>query len=226
MHTEVSEFINTLSLEFKRHADPEKASEQKAYLQNKFDCYGLLTQQRRNIQKPFLVREFLPPKDQLKPIVKQLLEKPQREYHYFAQELTLKYVKHMNAKDIQLFEYMICHKSWWDTVDFIATKLVGHYFKVFSGEKNKYISKWLSTDHMWLHRTALIFQLKYKEDIDTVLLSQVINAMLGSKAFFINKAIGWVLREYSRTNPDWVVDFVDNTNLNPLSKREALRLIK
>lgn len=72
----------------------------------------------------------------------------------------------------------------------------------------------------------MLFQLKYKEEIDAKLLSHVIESLLGSKEFFINKAIGWVLREYSRTNPTWVVSFVEVHTLHNLSKREALRLLK
>lgn len=226
MTSEILEYIEALSFEFNKNANPERAAQQNAYLQNKFECYGLKTAQRREIQKPFLIREFLPPKEHLEEIVKILWDKPQREYHYFAQELVFKYAKHMEVKDIYLFEYMISHNSWWDTVDFIANKLVGQYFKTFPNKKTKYINKWLATNTIWLHRTALLFQLKYKKDVDTLLLSHVINTLIGSKAFFINKAIGWVLREYSRTNPEWVINFVNITNLNTLSKREALRLIK
>jgi len=72
----------------------------------------------------------------------------------------------------------------------------------------------------------VIFQLKYKKDLDTELLSSTINFLLGSKEFFINKVLGWVLREFSRTNPKWVIEFVDNTEFTTLSKKEALRLIK
>jgi 3-methyladenine DNA glycosylase AlkD len=79
---------------------------------------------------------------------------------------------------------------------------------------------------MWLQGSALIFQLKYKNDLDTKLLAYTINSLLGSNEFFINKAIGWILREYSKTNPKWVVKFVNETKLHSLSKREALRLIK
>lgn len=121
---------------------------------------------------------------------------------------------------------MITHQSWWDTVDFIATKLLGAYFKTYPEEKEKYVNKWLKSNNIWLQRSALLFQLKYKTDLDTVLLSCTITSLLGSKEFFINKAIGWVLREYSKSNPEWVIDFVNENHLTALSKREALRLVK
>jgi len=220
------EFINTLEIEFEKHKNAKIALEQKAYMRHQFQFYGLKATVRREIQKPFFIKEYLPQKREIEHIIKTLWEKPQREYQHFAQELAFKYVKQLELKDINLFEFMVTNKSWWDTVDFIANKLMGEYFKTFPNQKEKYVTKWLKSDNMWLQRSALLFQLKYKNKIDTVLLSSTINSLLNSKEFFINKAIGWVLREYSRTNPNWVIEFVNNTELSTLSKKEALRLLK
>ena len=220
------EFINTLEIEFEKHKNAKIALEQKAYMRHQFEFYGLKATVRREIQKPFFIKEYLPQKSEIEHIIKTLWEKPEREYQHFAQELAFKYVKQLELKDINLFEFMVTNKSWWDTVDFIANKLMGEYFKTFPNQKEKYVTKWLKSDNMWLQRSALLFQLKYKNKIDTVLLSSTINSLLNSKEFFINKAIGWVLREYSRTNPNWVIEFVNNTELSTLSKKEALRLVK
>ena len=220
------EFINTLEIEFEKHKNAKIALEQKAYMRHQFEFYGLKATVRREIQKPFFIKEYLPQKSEIEHIIKTLWEKPEREYQHFAQELAFKYVKQLELKDINLFEFMVTNKSWWDTVDFIANKLMGEYFKTFPNQKEKYVTKWLKSDNIWLQRSALLFQLKYKNKIDTVLLSSTINSLLNSKEFFINKAIGWVLREYSRTNPNWVIEFVNNTELSTLSKKEALRLLK
>lgn len=107
----------------------------------------------------------------------------------------------------------------------IATKLVGSYFKQHPQQITPKINQWISSNNIWLQRTALLFQLKYKEDLDTDLLRHIIEPLLGSDEFFINKAIGWILREYSRTDQDWVIDFVEQHLLSKLSKKEALRLI-
>lgn len=219
-------FIEALENEFKRNADANIAAQQKAYLRNQFEHFGLKTPIRREIQKPFLVKAFLPSKSESELIIKTLWNKPQREYHYFAQELAFKYTKQLEKEDIALFEYMITHKSWWDTVDFIAPKIIGNYFKQFPEQKKVYVEKWLTSNTIWLQRAAIIFQLKHKQEVDTESLTSSINALLGSKEFFINKAIGWMLREYSRTNPEWVLTFVNNTPLSALSKKEALRLLK
>jgi 3-methyladenine DNA glycosylase AlkD len=224
--TKMTAFIDTLKIEFEKHINAKVALEQKAYMRNQFEFYGLKSAERREIQKPFFNKEYLPNKSDLNIIVKTLWEKPQRDYQYFSQELAFKYVKQLEKKDIKLFEHMVTHKSWWDTVDFIAVKLMGAYFKAYPQQTAKYVKKWLKSNNIWLQRSALLFQLKYKKDLDTEILSSTINAILGSKEFFINKAIGWVLREFSRTNPKWVIEFVNKTALNSLSKKEALRLIK
>ena len=227
VHREIylSEFIAALENEFSAAANSRLALEQKAYVRNRFEFYGLRTTERREIQKPFLLQNFLPKKSDSTAIIKVLWLKPQREYHHFSQELALKYVSQLEKKDINLFEYMVTHNSWWDTVDFIANKLMGAYFKKYHDQRNIYIEKWLQSTNIWLHRSALLFQLKYKNDLDKEFLSHIINSLLDSKEFFINKAIGWVLREYSRTNPEWVIEYTEKTELSTLSKREALRLI-
>lgn len=221
----MKEYISTLRTEFKRNANPGIASGQKAYMKNKFEFYGINAPLRKELQKPFLLKLHLPAKKDLGKIVKTLWELPQREFQMFAQELAGKYKKELVKEDIKLLQYMITHKSWWDTVDFIAAHLVGAYFKIYPELRQKITDKWLKSGNMWLQRSALLFQLKYKAEVDVDLLSINIKYLLGSKEFFINKAIGWALRQYSKTNPDWVRSFVSNNNLHPLSRREALRLI-
>ncbi|MGB5363227.1 MAG: DNA alkylation repair protein [Aureibaculum sp.] len=221
----MSIFVKNLEIELKKNADKTNASGQKAYMRHQFEFYGLKAAKRREIQKPFLIKGNLPEKSELEDIIKALWTKPQRDFHYVGQELVFKYIKQFEKKDIELLEFMVIHKSWWDTVDYIAANLVGAYFKIYPKEIKNTISKWLVSNNIWLQRSALLFQLKYKEELDTVLLSNIITHLLGSKEFFINKAIGWILREYSKTNPKWVLELTKRTNLDQLSKKEALRLI-
>ena len=218
-------FVELLGAEFKANANSKIASQQKAYLRDQFSFYGMKTPLRRAVQKPFLVNEYLPPKEQLEGLVRTLWNKPQREYHYFAQELVQKYTKQFEEKDIILFEFMITNNSWWDTIDFIATKIIKSYFKKFPDQRDASIERWISSGNIWLQRTCIIFQLLEKEKTDVPLLRHVITSLLGSKEFFIDKAIGWALRDYSRTNPEWVMNFVKNVALHPISKKEALKLM-
>lgn len=221
MHT----YIDYLEKEFVKNANPSIAAAQKAYMKNHFEFFGLKADARREITKPFLAREYLPSKKEMTAIVKLLWQKEHRDFHHFAQELAFKYVKQIEKKDIELFEFMVVNQSWWDSIDYIAPKLIGAYFKKFPEERDRYVDKWLKSGNIWLQRSAILFQLKYKADLDTEFLTYVINSLLGSRAFFINKAIGWILREYGKTNPTWVVRFVEITELSNLSRREALRLI-
>lgn len=221
------DYISTLEHEFRLNGNAEIAKGQQAYMKDNFVFFGLKTDLRRQIQKPFLHRDFLPSKKDAKLIVGSLWEKNERDFQLFGQELLFKYVKSLEKADISLLEYMIVNKSWWDTVDFIAVKLVGAYFKKFPEKRDLIIQEWLKSDNIWLKRSAILFQLKYKRNLDEVFLAEVIKQNFGTKEFFINKAIGWVLREYTRTNPAWVIAFVEeySKELSNLSKKEALRLV-
>lgn len=219
-------YISVLQNEFQKNSNIKNAIGQKAYLKNQFEFFGMNSPIRKTVQKQFLVKQFLPAKESLNNIIKTLWKKPEREFQYFAQELFQKYQNQFDKEDIVLIEYMILNKSWWDTVDFLASNLLGPYFKRYPKQQKKYVEKWIQSGNMWLQRSAIIYQLKYKDEVDTQILTYAINSLLGSKEFFINKAIGWSLRQYSRFNPKWVAEFVDKTPLENLSRREALRLLK
>ena len=211
---------------FKQKSNSLISLNQKAYMRNQFDFYGLTASQRREIQSPLLKKCHAVSKKYLKKITIELWKKEQRDYQYCAQELIFQNNKNLKIGDIQLIEFMITNKSWWDTIDFIAPKIIAKYFKLYPEKTESQIDKWIKSNNIWLQRSCLIFQLKHRENLDTHLLSYTIQSLLGSKEFFINKAIGWILREYSKTNQAWVMDFVQKTNLNSLSQREALKFIK
>lgn len=220
------DYIQELEKSFSSEANDSVAAGQKAYMKNKFEYWGLKSPVRKELQKPFLLKAYLPEQKHLERIMKTLWKKPQREYQYFAQELMAKYSKKLEKKDIDLIEYLVINKSWWDTIDFIASNIIGPYMKKFPEERDGIIERWLASENMWLQRCCLLFQLKYKMDLDKDVVVQVIHYLLGSKEFFINKAIGWILREYSKVNPVWVMEFAEKTDLSNLSRKEAIRLIK
>lgn len=211
---------------FEENSNPKIAEGQKAYMKNRFEFFGLKTPLRRELQKPFLLKGNLPNKTDAFEIVLKLWDAPQRELHYFAQELFFKYKQQLEVSDISVIECLIGHNAWWDTVDFIATKPLAVYFKKFPDQRENIVQKWLSTGDIWFQRSALLFQLKYKTEIDLELMSSTILTLKDSKEFFIKKAIGWILREYSRIDAQWVLNFVNQNELQALSKREAIRLIQ
>src|SRR5690554_3427656 len=211
---------------FEENSNPKIAEGQKAYMKNRFEFFGLKTPLRRELQKPFLLKGNLPNKTDAFEIVLKLWDAPQRELHYFAQEFLFKYAKQFEQKDISLIEHLIVHNSWWDTIDFIATKPLAEYFKLLPNERSNVVTRWIASKNIWLQRSVILFQLKYKKETDLELLTEIIVKLKDSKEFFIKKPIGWILREYSRTDAQWVLNFVNQNELQALSKREAIRLIQ
>jgi len=121
---------------------------------------------------------------------------------------------------------MIVSNAWWDTVDFIAAGTLGRFFRMFPDLVTKLTKEWMVSGNIWLQRSCILFQLKYKKDTDTELLYSFIEKLTSSNEFFIQKSIGWALREYSKVNPPEVLRYTESTELKPLSRREALRIIK
>ncbi|MFT4663053.1 MAG: 3-methyladenine DNA glycosylase AlkD [Patiriisocius sp.] len=217
------DYIVTLRKEFENNANVERAKTNEQYMRNKFSYYGIRSPLRNEIQKPFLLKSQLPEKDKLARVVKNLWSQEKRDFKYFAIDLCKKYMRDIEPDDIALYEMMISTESWWDTVDLIASTLVGEYLKKYPERRWELVEKWLNSGNLWLQRTSLIFQLKYKDAVDPQILEHAINETNGTKEFFLNKAIGWSLRGYARYEPDWVLDFVENHELSNLSRREALK---
>ncbi len=208
---------------FRQYADPEQAVPMAKYLRNKFDFLGIKTPLLREISKPLFSKENLPDIDTAPEIVQELWSQPEREFQQFAIELIRKYAKTSPPHWIDLYQSLITQKSWWDTVDGLAVWHVGEHFRKYPDLIRDYTSRWMKSGNIWLQRTCLIFQLMYREETDFELLQSFIIPLSGSKEFFIQKAIGWSLRQYSRTNSKGVLDFVDRQPLADLSYREATR---
>lgn len=226
MGFEVEEYIAEIRQVFMEKSNPENAKEQKDYMKGNFDFFGIKAKTRRKITREFMRKAERPDYGFMNVVIKKLWKLPEREYQYFAMELLEKYKKEFKEDIIFLFEYMITNKSWWDTVDFIAKKLVGEFFNMFSELRDKYILKWMNSDNIWLQRTCLLFQLGYKENTDLKLLFDLIERLREKDEFFIQKAIGWSLREYSKIEPQKIKEFIQVKDLSALSEREGLKWIK
>ena len=149
-----------------------------------------------------------------------------REMQYAAlQMLEKSQRKHADKENIAVLEKRITEKAWWDTVDWIAS-LVGAYFLLFPENKKTFTRRWINDDNIWLNRVAIIFQLKYRDKTDEKMLFSYIKAKRSSDEFFVQKAIGWALRQYSKVAPDQVLNFIKNHDLAPLSKREGIKWLK
>jgi len=219
-------YVLSLRKLFKQNENPVQAVSMKKYMRDQFEYLGVKSPQSAALMKDFIKEHGLPPIAQLGEISHDLWSLPQREFQYAAISLIGKFEKKVEPNFITTIEYLLVTKSWWDTVDMLAGHAVGTQFKRFPDVREKYLKNWRKSDNFWLRRTTLLFQRGYKKETDFNLLCELIHENLGSDEFFINKAIGWALRQYARTNPTPVKKFVKATkDLNPLSRREALKNI-
>jgi 3-methyladenine DNA glycosylase AlkD len=216
-------YVISLKELFKKNANPAQAGPMKKYMRDQFEYLGIKSPQLRTLMKQFLTENGSPSINDLDTILRDLWSLPQREFQYAATGLLGSSEKQLPAKFIKTIEYLIVTKSWWDTVDTISGGVLGVHFKRFPEVREKYLAKWRLSDNFWLRRAAILFQLNYKNDTDFDLLCEIIRENLDSKEFFINKAIGWSLRQYARIDPSAVKKFVRSTPLHPLSRREAMK---
>ncbi|EGG16807.1 hypothetical protein DFA_07785 [Cavenderia fasciculata] len=196
----------------------------KHYMKDQFPFLGFKSPTRTSLLKSMIKLHGLPPSDD---DIMPIYQSQHREFAYIAIELTLQRVKKSEPDKtrIKMYEEMIMYNSWWDTVDLIASNLVGQHFKRFPEQRLEYTEKWIKSDNNWLKRSALLFQLKYKKETDTDLLFRYIGETMSETDFFIRKAIGWSLREYSKVDKNIIIKYVDqhSTKLSTLSQREALK---
>ena len=219
----ITPYLNPLLEAFEAHADEENAVGMAKYLRNQFEFYGIKTPVRKTIQKEFFKTHGLPPIDAFDAISREMWALPQREWQYAAMGFVEKQKREWMPEHVTLFEHLIVTKSWWDTVDLLATHMVGGLFQRYPGVQAEVLPSWRASENIWLRRVAILFQLHYKTQTDVPLLFAIIEENLGSDEFFINKAIGWALREYSKRDAAVVTDFVARTPLHSLSAREALK---
>lgn len=146
-----------------------------------------------------------------------------REYQKAALDILDKVKKDLTPDDMPWLSSLLVSKSWWDTVDVLSPHIMGYMFIAYPKLIDQYADQWILDENFWLQRSALLYQLYYKNRTDEKRLFQYILNRADSEEFFVQKAIGWVLREYAKTNPLVVKEFVSLNYLKPLSRREALK---
>ena len=208
---------------FEQNANPIQAVPMKKYMRDQFEYLGIKSPKVAALLRQNLKEHGLPAVEDMNQIVCELWELPGREFQYVSISLMERLEKKLPSNSIKTLEYMITHKSWWDTVDNVS-HIIGIQFLRYPIIREKYLPKWRASKNIWLRRTAILYQLDYKQETNFELLTQIIHENLGSQEFFINKAIGWSLRQYARVDPKAVKKFVNATkDLHPLSRREALK---
>jgi 3-methyladenine DNA glycosylase AlkD len=222
----MNDYLQPLQNAFEANANPAEAGPMKKYMREQFEYLGIKTPQRKALLKAFFAAYGLPPVDQLEALVLELWALPYREYQYTALGFLDRRKRYVTADSLPLLEKLITTKSWWDTVDGLAANQVGQVLARFPEMRDETIGRWRARENFWLRRTTLLFQLRYKDQTDEALLFALIRENLADKEFFIQKAIGWSLREYSKSNPTAVQQFVAKTELSGLANREALKWMK
>ena len=205
-------------------ADNARALDMSKYMKNKFEFFGVGASVRNEIWKPYF-KEAKKTKKIDWNFIEICFKHDKRECQYTA-AYYLKYMQRFLVEDdISKLKELVLTKSWWDTVD-ILDKVIG---SIIYNNKNLYpiILEWSKDDNIWLRRVAIDHQLLRKENTDEQLLEKILINNLNHKEFFVNKAIGWALRDYSKTNPQWVRNFIEvhKENMASLSIREASKYL-
>ncbi|TYA57343.1 DNA alkylation repair protein [Formosa maritima] len=219
-------FTEALIHNLNHQSNTEYALQMKAYLRHQFEFFGIKTPLRRAILNHTVKLYKKDIEENIRTTVLELLQQPQRELHHCGIELFEKHLRKSYQKnDIEIIETLITTNSWWDTVDFIAKQILGTYLIQYPEATQTVIEKYSVSTNMWVNRSSILFQLGYKHKTDEAILFNQCLRFKESDLFFIQKAIGWSLREYGKTYSESVLNFVNSTSLKPLSQKEALRNI-
>lgn len=216
--------FNKLYEEMIRYKNEEQARQMSKYMLNKFEYIGIKTPERRKIFKNFF-KEYKNEEKINWEFINKCWENKYREFQYVGAD----YLKNMKDKltidDIPKLKQLILKKSWWDTIDNLDMTIGALALK--DSNVNKILLEWSLDENIWLRRIAIDHQLLRKEKTNTELLEKILKNNLGQNEFFINKAIGWALRDYSKTNPEWVKNFIEKNKekMAKLSVKEASKYL-
>lgn len=216
--------LQQLADSFRKSSDAHIASKQEAYMKNRFPFFGLKAPERREIQKEVFKKYPIETEKELIEVVFSLYHEKEREFHYAAIDLCHQYRKWVSQ--LNFIEQLITTHSWWDSVDLISSNLLGFYLSQAPKELEM-VDKWIRNKNLWKRRSALIFQLRWKEKTNIKKLFSYCVQCGDEREFFIEKAIGRALRELSKTFPQVVDEFVVENNqlFSPFTKKEACKLI-
>ncbi|MEA2064471.1 MAG: DNA alkylation repair protein [Gemmatimonadota bacterium] len=209
-------------------ADPEKAAPMAAYMKTDMPFYGVQSGERRQIARQAMQRFPVESRAAYEDAVLDLWRQPHREEKYIAVTLARLHRKFIGLGSIALYERLIREGAWWDFVDEAAVHLVGSALKACPEELWPVIDRWIEDRDMWIRRTALLCQNRHKKRTDGKRLFRYCLARSPEGEFFIRKAIGWALREYSKSEPEAVQQFLlaNKDKLSALSFKEAARRLQ
>lgn len=206
-------------------ADMDKARAMASYMKSEMPFYGVAAPERKAILRTLVTTHPAASRGNYEAAVRALWRGSHREERYLAVGYARSFPRYVSLTSIPLYRTMIRQGAWWDFVDEIAVHLVGKVLERQRAGLTSTMDTWTASADMWLRRTSIIAQLAHKTDTDTALLERACTRNLDDTEFFIRKAIGWALREYGKTDPDWVKTYVQTheTDMSGLTRREATK---
>jgi 3-methyladenine DNA glycosylase AlkD len=206
-------------------ANPKKAPAMAAYMKQLFPFYGIQQPGRKQAFSEIKNTLGYPDFSEAQTLLPALMDQPEREWHLLAIDIAINQKFPLQPNALPLLTTCFLKKSWWDTVDPMAVHWFGKFLLKFPERIPECVSTWSASDNIWLQRLSVLYCLKYKEKTDFILLRQTMEKLAGSKEFFVQKGIGWVLREKSKTHPDWVRETLAEISFKPLSVREGSKYL-
>ncbi|MFK0128593.1 DNA alkylation repair protein [Streptomyces nigra] len=218
--------IERLTAVYGAAADPERAVVMRAYMKDVAPFLGIPSPERRALSRSVLQGTPRPDERDCTAVALRCWRLPEREYQYFAVDLLRRHVRRLSSGFLPVARHLVTTVPWWDTVDALAAHVVGGLVAT-DPALTADMDAWIEDDDLWVVRTALLHQLRYGERTDAGRLFAYCLGQSGHPDFFVRKAIGWCLREYAKTDPDAVRDFLarEGGRFAPLSVREALKNI-
>jgi len=224
------ELRSILRAELFRAQNPKKAGPMQAYMKSAMPYLGIQTPELRAIcTRVFAAHPIQTAADWQSTCLGIWREAQFREERYASIGLTGFRLNRsfQTLETLAMYEEMIITGAWWDFVDSSAAKRLGALLRSYPARMRTMMLKWSRCGNLWKRRSAILCQLGFKGETDLDLLYACISPSLSSKEFFLQKAIGWALRQYAWTDPREVARYVREhaDDLSPLSKREALKNI-
>lgn len=219
--------VERLKRDLAAHADPDRAAPMQAYMKVEQPFRGVPAPQRKTLLRAALKAHPIETADAYESVIRALWEGTYREERYQALDIAERLARFNTTARMPLWEELLATAGQWDLVDDIAGGLVANLVKA-DRTNEAWLIRWRTHDAMWFRRASLLGHLKHRSATNKPLLAETIDLLAHEREFFIRKAIGWVLRDLSYTEPGWVQGFVaDRSNrLSGLSRREALKAIE
>lgn len=203
---------------------PELAEPMAHYMKDHFPFCGVKKPQRALSERPFLKESVSLPMPELIQEIFRNYRKKEREYQYYAIDLAQRNIKRFSLEDLAALLPLLGEKTWWDSID-AWRKVFSTWVLAHPADLEQVYAFFFQHENFWYRWVAINLQLMFKEQTNTALLAQAILADLKTDEFFIQKAIGWVLRDYSKVNPTWVKEFMEQHSLSKLALREGSKYI-